>query len=59
MTAPMLITLVGNDEDVFVSAMKVVEGFRHARAADARERPAWHCLTRIVLPPSTRARAFE
>eukprot|EP00959_Pyramimonas_sp_CCMP1952_P076516 1598843-Pyramimonas_sp.AAC.1 len=35
MTAPMLINTAGKDDDAFASAMKVLEGGRHARAADS------------------------
>eukprot|EP00959_Pyramimonas_sp_CCMP1952_P405862 8506125-Pyramimonas_sp.AAC.1 len=54
MTAPMLITPADNDDDVLASAMKTFERVRHARAADAREWPAWYSLTRIL--PLKRAR---
>eukprot|EP00959_Pyramimonas_sp_CCMP1952_P079045 1652319-Pyramimonas_sp.AAC.1 len=60
MTAPMLITPAGTDDDVLASAMQVFEVVRHACAADAREWRAWYDLTRIVTTPaSTRARVFE
>eukprot|EP00959_Pyramimonas_sp_CCMP1952_P157590 3295658-Pyramimonas_sp.AAC.1 len=64
MTAPMLIPDVDparrkNDDDALTSAMQVFEGLRHARAADAREWPAWYEFTRIVPPTTARARAFE
>eukprot|EP00959_Pyramimonas_sp_CCMP1952_P405185 8492235-Pyramimonas_sp.AAC.1 len=39
--------------------MEVFERVRHARGADASKWPAWSYLTRIVLLPGTRARAFD
>eukprot|EP00959_Pyramimonas_sp_CCMP1952_P392555 8225584-Pyramimonas_sp.AAC.1 len=32
--------------------MKFLGKTRHARRADARERPAWQQLARIVVPPT-------
>eukprot|EP00959_Pyramimonas_sp_CCMP1952_P183363 3833585-Pyramimonas_sp.AAC.1 len=40
MTAPMLITPASNDDHVVASAMKVLEGVRHASAAGALKWPA-------------------
>eukprot|EP00959_Pyramimonas_sp_CCMP1952_P133937 2801301-Pyramimonas_sp.AAC.1 len=57
-TTPMLNTPADNADDVLASVTQVLGRVRHARAADAREWPAWYLLTRIV-PPSTRARAFR
>eukprot|EP00959_Pyramimonas_sp_CCMP1952_P302076 6320729-Pyramimonas_sp.AAC.1 len=51
MTAPTLITPADNDDDVVASGMKVSEGTRHARAADARG-----MMRRGSRPPFQRAR---
>eukprot|EP00959_Pyramimonas_sp_CCMP1952_P166949 3488947-Pyramimonas_sp.AAC.1 len=37
MTAPILIAPADNDDNVLASAMKVLDGVRRPRAADARE----------------------
>eukprot|EP00959_Pyramimonas_sp_CCMP1952_P020611 434978-Pyramimonas_sp.AAC.1 len=38
-----------DDDGVVTSAMKVLEGVRHARAADARELAARYLCTRICV----------
>eukprot|EP00959_Pyramimonas_sp_CCMP1952_P333651 6987487-Pyramimonas_sp.AAC.1 len=55
MTAPTLIRPADNDDDVLASVMKVAEGFRHSRAADAREWPAWY-IWHGSCPSSGRAK---
>eukprot|EP00959_Pyramimonas_sp_CCMP1952_P196896 4116762-Pyramimonas_sp.AAC.1 len=62
LTAPMLIMPAGNNDDVFASAPKVLEGFGQAREDDARETRAiaFDADSAPLSPPaSARARASE
>eukprot|EP00959_Pyramimonas_sp_CCMP1952_P449433 9410581-Pyramimonas_sp.AAC.1 len=52
MTAPLLITPVDNDDDVLASVLTTLEGVRHLPADDARDKPAWYYLTRVVHTPA-------